>query len=230
MMNQNDNSDALGNFLKAINDKFAEAPQLVVPIKKVSTPKKNGLKDNQLNEAFDIINDLQNILPGEAKLKIDEVLKNIESLDKEKKAEAPKSTHIKEEKIEKLNESLNESTTLEDAVENSTKYKLYRDRDETFECKISVEGSSLSYATVRLVLEAEPWNLIFTGKIYTDGRCVVPLKRLTIYNEGTIGKASLEVTVDGSLFIPWEETFIVEGNKKVSVEVKKQETIVKRTS
>lgn len=218
-MDQQQEADgALGNFLKAINDKFAgKIDESVKPVIKQTKHIKNpkSLKDNQLTEAFDIINNLKTILPKEANNKVSELLKNIEALDSRKKPEQKKI----------LNDVLNESTTIEEALTNTSKYKLYRDRDEIFECKLSIEGSSLSHASVRLILEAEPWNLIFTGKVFTDGRCVVPLKKLSIYNEGTVGKASLEITVDGSLFIPWEETFIIEGNKKVSVEVKSQVTV-----
>jgi polysaccharide deacetylase 2 family uncharacterized protein YibQ len=82
-----------------------------------------------------------------------------------------------------------------------------------------VEGTSLGNSSVRLILETEGWNILFYGKIYRDGRCVVPLKKMSIFPEGTIGKARLEVIIDDLVFVPWEETFIVEGAKKVTVEI-----------
>lgn len=131
------------------------------------------------------------------------------------------------EEIEKdlKNAFLGESVTIREAVEAQNYYKLYRDKDETFECKISVEGASLGNSSVRLILESEQWNILLFGKIYKDGRCVVPLKKMTIFPEGTIGKARLEVIIDDTLFVPWEETFIVEGAKKVTIEIKPQSKV-----
>ena len=120
------------------------------------------------------------------------------------------------------NAFLNESVTIQEAAEAQHYYKLYRDSDETFECKISVEGTSLVNSEVRLVLQTENWNILFFGKIYKDGRCVVPLKKMSIFPEGMVGKAHLEVIIEDTMFIPWEETFIVEGAKKVTVEIKPQ--------
>jgi len=48
---------------------------------------------------------------------------------------------------------------------------------------------------------------------------------MTIFPEGTIGKAHLEVVIDDTLFVPWEETFIVEGSKKITVEIKPQSKV-----
>jgi hypothetical protein len=136
--------------------------------------------------------------------------------------------------IEKINEEieedlknafLNESV----AITNSSlanHYKLYRDRDETFECKISVEGTSLNNSSVRLILESDSWNLLFFGKIYKDGRCIVPLKKMAVLPEGTIGKARLEIIIDEMIFVPWEESFVVEGSKKVKVEILPQKISV----
>ncbi len=120
---------------------------------------------------------------------------------------------------------LNESVSLQEAVEASNFYKIYRDKDETFECKISVEGATLSNAFVRLILETDTWNVLFAGKIYRDGRCIVPLKKMTIFEEGTIGKAHLEVIIDDAIFVPWEDKFKVEGAKKVKVEIAPQAKI-----
>lgn len=129
--------------------------------------------------------------------------------------------------IEKVNEEierdlknafLNESITLQEAASNNY-YKLYRDRDETFECKVNVEGAALSNSSARLILESDVWNLVFSGKIYKDGRCIIPLRKMTVLPEGTIGKARLEIIIDDTIFVPWEDAFMVEGLKKVSVEI-----------
>jgi hypothetical protein len=141
------------------------------------------------------------------------------------------SEKVLAEKVEKeieedLQEAfLNEAISMHEAIDASSYYKIYRDRDEIFECKISVEGATLSNAFVRLILETETWNILFTGKIYRDGRCVVPLKKMTIFEEGTIGKAHLEIIIDDAIFVPWEDKFKVEGAKKVKVEIAPQTKI-----
>jgi hypothetical protein len=153
---------------------------------------------------------------------------NIDPIEKLKEfAENALLTTADKHDIEKVNEEierdlknafLNESITLQEAASNNY-YKLYRDRDETFECKVNVEGAALSNSSARLILESDVWNLVFSGKIYKDGRCIIPLRKMTVLPEGTIGKARLEIIIDDTIFVPWEDAFMVEGLKKVSVEI-----------
>jgi len=117
---------------------------------------------------------------------------------------------------------------LEDNLEDesdSAHYKIYRDKEENFECNISVQGAKLSSSQARLILDHEICNLVFYGKVSKDGKCVVPLKKMTYFPEGTIGRIRLEVIVDDTIFTPWEETFIVEGAKKVTVQIKSQKKV-----
>ena len=104
-------------------------------------------------------------------------------------------------------------------------YKIYRDKEEIFECNISVQGAKLSSSQVRLIFDHEICNLVFYGKISKDGKCVVPLKKMNFYPERSTGRVRLEVIVDDTIFIPWEETFIVEGAKKVTVQIKSQKKV-----
>ena len=57
-------------------------------------------------------------------------------------------------------------------------YKLFTDKAELFECDIKIEGSSLSKSIARLVVETGDYSLMFYGKISTDGRCQIPIKKL----------------------------------------------------
>ena len=57
-------------------------------------------------------------------------------------------------------------------------YKLYTDKQENFECQIYLEGTSLSKAKARLVVESNNLNLMFNGKIDKDGKCQIPIKKL----------------------------------------------------
>lgn len=99
----------------------------------------------------------------------------------------------------------------------SREYVLRRDRDETFECQVNIEGGSSSSPVARLIIRTDVWNLIFDGSIKRDGTCIVQLKKLHIFPEGTIGKISLEVIVDDIVFIPWERPFRISMSKKVSI-------------
>jgi len=102
----------------------------------------------------------------------------------------------------------------------SSAYKIYRDKEENFECDIYVQGAKLSNSQVRLIFDHDIYNLVFYGKVYKDGRCIIPLKKMGIYPENSTGRVRLEVIVEDTIFIPWEETFIVEESKKVAVKVK----------
>jgi len=100
--------------------------------------------------------------------------------------------------------------------DNSDFYKLYKDKNENFSCDISIEGADSSDAQVRLLIESDEWNLIFNGEI-SNGKCNIPLKKLSIFNEGNKGIIKLEVITEGNIFIPWESEFIIKVSKKVMV-------------
>jgi hypothetical protein len=108
-------------------------------------------------------------------------------------------------------------------------YVLYKDKSEEFICDIAIEGVSQKDTEVRLIIESSDWTLMFKGEV-KNGKCVIPLKKLSILNEGTIGNIKLEVNADGNLFTPWEDEFIVKVSKKVTVslnESKKKDSGVK---
>lgn len=97
-------------------------------------------------------------------------------------------------------------------------YKLYKDKAEDFTCDIAIEGVSQSDTEVRLIVESDEWTLMFTGEV-KNGQCVIPMKKLSILNEGSKGTIRLEVNADGTLFTPWEDNFVVKASKKVTVKV-----------
>ncbi len=102
-------------------------------------------------------------------------------------------------------------------------YKLYLDKQENFECEISVKNASLKGSMARLVVESsDGLNLVFKGKL--DGeRCIIPIKRLKgILEENTRGKIHLEVIVEDTYFKPWESDFLVEEHTSVKVKVNEQ--------
>lgn len=99
-------------------------------------------------------------------------------------------------------------------------YTLFSDKKEDFKCKVQVEGSSLTETQARLVLRGGSRNIMFEGKINSDGLCVIPIKGLrSVFNEGEKGKMVLEVITNGNYFSPWQDDFKTKLSTNVTVEV-----------
>jgi hypothetical protein len=99
-------------------------------------------------------------------------------------------------------------------------YKLYTDKNESFECEVSVKNASLKNSMARLVVEsADGPNFVFNGKI-ENGKCIVPIHRLKgLLDENARGNMHLEVIVEDTYFKPWSSEFIVEEHTSVKVKV-----------
>jgi len=104
-------------------------------------------------------------------------------------------------------------------------YKLFTDKSELFECDIKLEGASLSKSKARLVVETSDYSLLFDGSISSSGKCEIPIRKLKgLIDENTTGNIRLEVIAEDTYFTPWESDFEVDASKKVTVEVKSQQT------
>tara|TARA_Y100000592_G_scaffold82922_1_gene132143 strand:+ start:246 stop:803 length:558 start_codon:yes stop_codon:yes gene_type:complete len=102
-------------------------------------------------------------------------------------------------------------------------YKLYTDKQETFECDLFLEGADLKESTARILVETKDITLLFPGTISKEGNCKVPIKKLKgLLGEDTTGNIKLEVIAEDTLIEPWQSDFVVETSKKVTVEVKSQ--------
>ena len=102
-------------------------------------------------------------------------------------------------------------------------YKLFTDKTELFECDIKIEGTSLSKSSARLVVETSDYSLMFNGKITSDGKCQIPIRKLKgLIDESSKGNIKLEVIAEDTYFTPWKSKFEVNASKKVTVEVKSQ--------
>lgn len=99
-------------------------------------------------------------------------------------------------------------------------YKIYTDKNENFECEVSVKNASLKGARARLVVESQEGpNLVFNGKI-ENGKCIVPISRLKGFlEENSRGNIYLEMIVEDTYFQPWKSDFIVEEHTSVKVTV-----------
>jgi len=102
-------------------------------------------------------------------------------------------------------------------------YKIYTDKQENFICEINLTGASLNNAKSRIIVSSDNLNLMFEGKVGTDGKCKVPINKLAgILPVGTTGDIKLEVIAEDTYFEPWKSKFIVEASKQITVEVKSQ--------
>ena len=102
-------------------------------------------------------------------------------------------------------------------------YKLYTDKQETFECDLFLEGADLEKSSARIVVESKDLTLMCKGTIDEKGNCKVPIKKLKgLMGENTTGDIKLEVIAEDTLIEPWQSDFIVDTAKKVTVEVKSQ--------
>lgn len=122
-----------------------------------------------------------------------------------------------------------EESDFDDIVsdEEDGSYKLYRDKSEDFVCDISVEGVRHEDTEVRLIIESEDWTLMFSGEI-SNGKCIIPIKKLSLFSEGQTGSIKLEVNADGNLFTPWENSFVVRSSKKVTVSMNESSSSKKK--
>lgn len=134
----------------------------------------------------------------------------------------PYNTEIDFDNVEntkiKESENIEEFETYEEESSEDDSYVLYKDKAEEFVCDIAIEGVSQKDTEVRLIVESSDWTLMFKGEI-NNGKCIIPLKKLGILNEGQRGNIKLEVNADGNLFTPWEDEFIVKVSKKVTVNI-----------
>ena len=102
-------------------------------------------------------------------------------------------------------------------------YKLYTDKQETFECDLFLEGADLQKSSARIIVESKDLTLMFKGIIDKKGNCKVPIKKLKgLMGENTTGNIKLEVVAEDTLIEPWQADFVVKTAKKIKVEVKSQ--------
>lgn len=82
--------------------------------------------------------------------------------------------------------------------------ELYNDREQTFKCKVKIEGSQYSKVTPRLVVSSEGKNIFFEGKII-DEKCYITIPPMS--NISKNGNVSLELIIDNAIMIPWNSTY-----------------------
>jgi len=107
-------------------------------------------------------------------------------------------------------------------------FKFSKNKKQTFECTVEIEGADYSKARPRLVLSpnGDSKHVFFEGKI-ANGICKVIIPEGLDIAKG--GNVALEVLVDNTLFTPWKSTYemLVETVKVNEVAVKRNEPTVK---
>ena len=72
-------------------------------------------------------------------------------------------------------------------------YKLYTDKQETFECDLFLEGADLKQSSARHIVESKYLKLMFKVIIDDKGNCKVHIKKLKgLMSENTTGDIKLE--------------------------------------
>ena len=104
-------------------------------------------------------------------------------------------------------------------------YTIYLDKEETFECDVSIKNASIKNSTARLIIESDDINLVFFGNITKD-TITVPIKSLKKYfTESDKATIKLEVIVENNVVTPWESELIFENYNKVEIkEIKNVKT------
>jgi hypothetical protein len=98
-------------------------------------------------------------------------------------------------------------------------FKLYTDKNNTFKCKVAIEGANESSALTRLIIEGENYNLMFEGSI-KDNICEVNIGKFkNTDNFKSKGSMRLEVIADDTYFTPWKSEYMIEQSKTVVVEM-----------
>jgi hypothetical protein len=111
----------------------------------------------------------------------------------------------------------------------SDSYILNNDKIENFECKLQLEGASLTKSIARIILECGEHTLLYNGTISSDGVCKVSISKLNkLFTEEVRGKIKLEVIAEGTYFSPWEDSLIIKPSKSVTVESIKINTVVNK--
>ena len=104
---------------------------------------------------------------------------------------------------------------------------FYKNKSQTFECKVEIEGADGNKARSRLIFspKSDSKKIFFEGTVKA-GTCeieVPPLKDV-VDNGGVV----LEIIVDDTLFSPWESTYEIKEPVKIeSVELTKPTKSVK---
>lgn len=93
--------------------------------------------------------------------------------------------------------------------------RLYKNKFQTFECAVEIDGADTSEAYSRIILypHNDTRNVMYEGLVVED-KCIVDIN--SNVNVAKTGKVTLEVIVDRSLiFTPWEDVYEIVDQVKI---------------
>ena len=88
-------------------------------------------------------------------------------------------------------------------------YKLYTDKQETFECDLFLEGADLKNSSARIIVESNDLTLMFKGKIDKKGNINSSLKISALFGESSsdLENVNLLGNIDDLLKGPWDDYY-----------------------
>jgi len=90
-------------------------------------------------------------------------------------------------------------------------YKIYKDNNEVFTCDVNIDGvDKTSNIISKIVIETAVYDVVCKGKIINN-RCIVTIPKLPFLAENSTGKIKLEITIDDTLFCPWNGTYVIKN-------------------
>jgi len=165
-MNRNGGISSFGSVEDLIRTSLGGSFVSQTPPREEEVPPQSQMESPSPEEVEEIIKSsiqrLKNFDPSSYQRKPSSFAEEMKSSEPNYKEE------IKEVKIPKKQE------TISSKINNY--YPFYRDIEEVFECKVTIEGTA-SNSIVRLLLETETWDIVFQGKIKKDGICSIPIKK-----------------------------------------------------
>jgi hypothetical protein len=109
--------------------------------------------------------------------------------------------------------------SLQESVVESSSYKIYRDKAETFVCDMEISGANPHNSKARIIVESKDLTYMFEGTIDEKGQCRIPLRKMNFLQENESGTIKLEVIAEDMVFNPWQDNFVAVNSRKVSVRI-----------
>jgi len=195
-----------------LNDLFIEDDQLIESDKEESSTQDIIVDEPTSKDSYDLTKEEIDTLIHKELQRIKKQTQDEYKVNENQVVDLPLESEVEEEE-----EEIDEEEPEKISESNEDFYKLYNDKSETFSCEIELEGANLKDTQVRLVVESDNWNLMFPGEIDRYGKVTIPIKKLSLFDEGTTGRIKMEVIAEGTVFVPWEDDFEVKMSKKVMV-------------
>jgi len=101
---------------------------------------------------------------------------------------------------------------------------IYKNKGETFNCNIAIDGASKDSVEIRLCLEFEDnKNLFFYGNIKEDGTCEIHIPKLKEFDNKE-GRLVVEAIADSTYFKLYEAQVNLKNSVEISFSKKNEET------